>query len=176
MMRCRVLMVILTGTVSVGVSSRVIEASQDVGARKALGKTQLELVVVYDPASFVRAWDAPNRKDTLEIPALDSLRREREFGVDVVFSDCQAGKDGRCALFATYSILTMEGEQLVSMPDVPIWRNTPPPPGRRELGKGVWRTSSEVSDPLGEYLYRAVVVDRVSGQSVTLERRLPLVE
>jgi hypothetical protein len=62
------------------------------------------------------------------------------------------------------------------MPDVPIWRDAAPPNGRAELGKGLWRTSSELSDPLGEYLYRAVVTDKVSGLSVILERRLRLVE
>jgi hypothetical protein len=62
------------------------------------------------------------------------------------------------------------------MPDVPVWRDAPPSRDRPELGKGLWRTTSEDSDPLGPYIYRAVVRDNVSGKTVTLERRVSLVE
>ena len=34
----------------------------------------------------------------------------------------------------------------------------------------------ETSDPLGAYLYRAVVSDKVTGKSVILERKISLVE
>jgi hypothetical protein len=150
-------------------------AGEETG-RKAIGQTTVQLVVVRNPVSFLHSWDAPNRDASPPIPAVDSLKRETEFGVGVVFSDCLAGKDGKCSLFATYSIRTVAGAELVSMPNVPVWREIPPPRGRLELGKGLWRTSSEASDPLGPYIYRAVVRDDVSGKSVTLERKISLVE
>jgi hypothetical protein len=147
----------------------------DVG-RQSIGQTKVQLVVVHNVVPFIQSWDEPNRKAPPPIPSVDSLKRESEFGIGVVFSDCLAGKDGNCSLFATYSIRTVAGEELVSKPDVPIWRDVPPPQGRLELGKGMWRTSSEASDPLGPYVYRAVVRDDVSGKSVTLDRTVSLVE
>src|SRR6185436_6529080 len=102
--------------------------------RQSIGKTTVQIVVVHNPIAFVQSWDVPNRQAPPPIPAVDSLKRESQFGIGVVFSDCLAGKDGKCSLFATYSIRTIAGEELVSMPDVPLWHDIPPPRGKLELG------------------------------------------
>jgi hypothetical protein len=145
-------------------------------APKSIRRVSVELVVVPEPALFLRAWDEPGRKETPPIPDVRSLTRGSEFGIGVVVSDCPPGRDAKCMMVATYSIRTVDGEELVSMPDVPVWRDAPPSRDRPELGKGLWRTTSEDSDPLGPYIYRAVVRDNVSGKTVTLERRVSLVE
>ncbi len=146
------------------------------GDRSSLDGVSVQLVVVQDPVSFVRSWDAPGRKDAPPIPDVASLKRGSEIGVGVFVSDCPPGSDARCSIVATYSIRTVDGKELVTMPNVPVWRERPPPQGRPELGTGLWRTASEDSDPLGPYIYRAVVRDNVSGKSVTLERKVSLVD
>ncbi len=148
----------------------------DGASPKTIGPGSVQLVVVGDPVAFLRIWDAPDRKETPPIPDVLSLKRGSAFGIGVIVSDCSAGHDAKCSMVATYSIRTVVGQELLAMPDVAIWNDAPPSRGRPELGKGLWRTSSEASDPLGPYIYRAVVRDNVSGKSVTLERKVSLVE
>jgi hypothetical protein len=170
--------IVLLLSIALGSLSGALEQPLARGARGgegAIGRLSLRLVTVRDPTAYVQAWDSPEGGGALP-QAIYTFPRGREFGIGVVFADCPPGEDGKCSVVATYSIHTLEGRELVAMRDVPVWLDTPPPAGRWSLGKGLWRTSSEPSDPLGPYLYRATVLDRVSGGSVVLERQVSLVE
>jgi hypothetical protein len=143
-------------------------------AAKQLGEMNLWFIITGDPVKLIQAWDDPKRKSE---PILDEpvfLVPDRTFGLGLIFANCPVGPDGRCHATATYRILTPSGALAMEKQDLTLWRDAPPTKDHRELGQCLWRTNAETTDPLGKYVFQAVVTDHVNNKKVTLERTIEL--
>jgi hypothetical protein len=138
-------------------------------AKKAVDDATYWLIISNEPRELVKQFDSNTDDKQLVVKAITKVRRDSYFGVAILLSRCKANpKTGKCDLIVTYRIYSPDGSLDVERSELVLWAS--PPPQKFDLGMSVWVTRPEESDPPGNYLLTAEIIDRVSKRTINLQQ------
>lgn len=142
----------------------------DTSWRKSDGDFGAMLLLTDKPDEFFAAWETKSPGVSMSETAV-AKRGSPIVGV-VVFTGCAPAKDGLCDSTVTYNVFKPDGTVYGEQQAGELWTGKPPPPKNGiQLSIGNMGIVLEPGDPLGTYVMRAEVHDRVSKKTLRLERK-----
>ncbi len=133
---------------------------------------QATLVLAEDKEAFLDVWDRPATARQPAIWTLGQMTAGEAAHAFVLFSDCAPDATALCSLMASFEILRPDGSSRVNVPDVPLWNDSPPPPGHLQVAEQSLEIGFDGVEPLGTYRIRTEICDR--GAQNCLELTLPV--
>jgi hypothetical protein len=129
------------------------------------------LVVVKNPRLVVQNWQTQNvpHIDTAKVVACGET-----LGALVLFAGCKRDFQGACNTEVDYRIYRPDGTLMAERLHQPLWKETAPPAGNTQLGRGILSFALGQKDPTGEYRVTAKATDLTANTSVELETKFTL--
>lgn len=136
------------------------------GSPEAKGLTA-DLLVTNQPGTVFSRWREGQR---LEPSSVKTARRGEPVAALVLFSGCQANKQGQCDVRMSMLVEDPAGKVYGESKDSEVWvGKAPPPPGTRQLGVGYMMVLIEPKDPPGKYRIKAHITDHIAGGALDRE-------
>jgi hypothetical protein len=147
----------------------------DTSWRKSDGDFGVMLVLTDKPEEFFAAWETKSPGVSMSETAV-AKRGSPIVGV-ILFTGCAPTGEGLCNSTVTYTVFKPDGTVYGQQQEGELWTGKRPPPKNEiQLSVGNMGIVLEPGDPLGTYVMRAEVRDRVSQKTIRLERQFEGVE
>jgi len=111
-----------------------------------------------------------------KLTSTSSAIRNKPIFAAFVFTGCKAKADGQCDLVADFTVTDPDGKQYAEHRDAAVWPRAP-------LAKGVLMRSDallgmrvEPGEPLGRYMVRITLHDRVAGVDIATSQMIEVRE
>ncbi len=135
------------------------------------------IVVVSDSADFVKEWFASNYHYAPRVDSIREAQRNRAFHVAVIVSGYGIDDSGKVDLSGTCSLIGPDGKALFEdVGALKIKSDKGVLPGSFLMFEETFDITLEDADPLGDYLVKAVIEDKVLGKTVSCEHKFSLKE
>lgn len=143
--------------------------------RKSDGDFGAMLVLTDKPDEFFAAWETKSPGVSLSETVV-AKRGLPVLGV-VLFTGCAPAGEGFCDATVTYTVYKPDGTVYGKPQEGELWTGKKPPQKNElQLSIGNMGMVLDPGDPLGTYVMRAEVHDRVSKKTLRLERQFEGVE
>ncbi|MEO7420376.1 MAG: hypothetical protein ABI163_25185 [Thermoanaerobaculia bacterium] len=143
--------------------------------QKSDGDFGAMLVLTDRPEEFFAAWETKGPGVSMS-ETVNAKRGLPIVGV-VLFTGCAPTREGLCNSTVTYTVFKPDGTVYGQQQEGELWTGKQPPPKNEiQLSVGNMGIVLEPADPLGTYVMRAEVQDRVSQKTIRLERHFKGVE
>lgn len=147
----------------------------DTAWRKSDGDFGAMLVLTDKPEELFAAWETKSPGVSMSETVV-AKRGLPIVGV-VLFTGCAPTGEGLCNSTVTYTAFKPDGAVYGKPQEGELWIGKQPPPKNEiQLSVGNMGIVLEPGDPLGTYVMRAEVHDRVSQKTIRLERQFEAME
>jgi hypothetical protein len=127
-----------------------------------------KMLVTSDVDGFWREWQKP---DPPHIRTTAEVTRAELVHAMIVFGGCTAGSDGNCDVGVEFSMIGPDGKPYGGGPVAgDAWQGAPPPGRNLQASASSLGFKLDPPDPLGRYIIRAKVIDRVAKKALLVEQ------
>ena len=146
----------------------------DTDARKSIGKLGVNLLLTNKEKEAQNKSKAPSSGGNPD--TIDKIKRNEFITALLLFSGCGVDEKGNCDLLVKYKILQPDGKVYADIPVQKAWAGKPPADNDLQVSKAYIKIRIENKEPLGVYQVMADVVDKVSGESLSLLTKFEAIE
>ena len=146
----------------------------DTSWRKSEGEFAVMLILTDKPDEFFAAWET--KSPGVSVSSTELAKRGSPVMGVVVFRGCSPSDQGLCDATVTYTVLRPDGTIYGGPQEGELWVGKTPPKDELQLSMGNMGVVIEPKDPLGRYVMRAEVRDRVAKKTIRLEQHFDAVE
>ncbi len=156
-------MIRILGLAALLVAAPVAAASDEAAQSGFAAK----LAVTPDREAFLTAWAGPTPP---QLVVTSAITPGRPVHAMLIFSGCRAAPSGHCDVTARFAVVSPDGKVTGGDGDHPVWKRTPPPAPMLVLAHTSFEFGIDAEEPLGPYVLRTIVTDRVAGITLTLAK------
>jgi hypothetical protein len=147
----------------------------DTSWRKSEGDFGVMLIFTDKPDEFFSVWET--RTPGVSVSSAELVKRGSPILGVVVFTGCSPTPQGLCDATVTYTVFKPDGTVYGGPQEGELWVGKPPPTKDEiQLSMANMGVVIEPKDPLGRYMMRAEVRDRVANKTIRLEQHFDAVE